>query len=313
MALKRCGYKYCKKKIETNGTRKLYCSKSHKDKAYRLRLKALNGHKMRRYNEMLRIETPKMCLKKWGVQYGDLWIIPDPPHNSHVILCGNWLDTGNLERLLKDKKIGLCIVDPPYTHGQSSTASWQDKGGLWADKMNNAAWYAMWFAIVRDKLAKTGALWNFCSWRMLSIIMKASDDCKWAIANAAIWDKKNFGPGYYLRYQYEMIALFPMPDYKIPNRSLSDIWQVPWSSTKPHYHRAEKPPNLYKKIILESAIPPGSVIFDGFCGSGTMIEAAAATGHSGYGAEYDPLWVSFILERMSQKFDLKPQLMERIS
>lgn len=147
--------------------------------------------------------------------------------------------------------IDCVITDPPYILAAGSSNHQNGKTGTWADMMNAAYWYCAWYQQVWRVLKPSGSFWTFCNWKTMPIIQKAAFDAQISIQSVLVWDKKWIGPGGHqgLRPRYENVALLTKENFKIPDRSIPDIWESLWSAIKPTGHPAEKPVDLIAKII----------------------------------------------------------------
>ena len=194
----------------------------------------------------------------------------------------------------------LVVTDPPYIIGAMSAGQMDAKAnGRWPDMMNSALWFGAW--IGRLKIRHEGALWQFCNWRTLPVLMRAACDQNLPVASMLVWDKETIGPGgpNALRPAYELVALLPRPGFNIPNRSVSDVWRCK-SGGKPHDHPAEKPEPLVSRIIQVSEIPQRGVVLDPFMGSGTTLAAAKRLGHRSIGIDAEERWCEGAAQRIAQ-------------
>lgn len=168
----------------------------------------------------------------------------------------------------------------------------------WADCCNAACWYTAWINKAREHLTPDVCLWVCLNWRGIATLQKASCDVRWPIESLLVWDKSMFGYGTFkgLRPTYELVALFAMPDFKIPNRSLSDIQQFKWVGKKPSGHPAEKPESLMR-FLIENSTQPGDTVLDMFAGSGTTGSAAIHAGRNFIGIEQDKKWCDYAKRR----------------
>lgn len=123
--------------------------------------------------------------------------------------------------------VDLVVTDPPYVIGAVSAGNIGAKAGGWADMMNSALWFSTWYTKALRCLRHTGALWTFCNWRSLPVVMKAAADSGHPVTSCLVWDKQWIGPGgsVGLRPSYEMVALIARPGFAIADRGLPDIWQ----------------------------------------------------------------------------------------
>lgn len=203
---------------------------------------------------------------------------------------------------LRGNSIALAVTDPPYVIGAVSAGNIGSKAGGWGDMMNSSRWFRDWYAMVRRALKPTGALWTFCNWRSLPVVMKAAADTNWSVCSALVWNKDWIGPGGVvgLRPAYEMVALLPGAEFAIPNRGLPDVWVEKWSAVKPHGHPAEKPVPLIARIIRASGTLAGETLLDPFMGSGTSLVAAQACGIDAIGIEVEERYCEIAARRLEQ-------------
>lgn len=201
---------------------------------------------------------------------------------------------------LRANQAGLVLTDPPYVIGAVSAGNIGAKAGGWGDMMNSARWFRDWYSMARRILRQDGALWTFCNWRSLPVVMKAAADAEWSVASTLVWHKDWIGPGgtVGLRPSYEMVALLPMPDFAIPDRGLPDVWTEPWSAFKPNGHPAEKPVPLLSRILQASDVD--GPIVDPFAGSGSTLRAASDLGLSAIGIEAEERWCEVAASRLQQ-------------
>lgn len=197
--------------------------------------------------------------------------------------------------------VHLCVTDPPYVIGAVSAGNIGTKSGGWADMMNSALWFAEWYRMVDRLLKHTGAMWSFCNWRSLPVVMNAAVKSELAVTSLLVWDKQWIGPGGLqgLRPSYELCALMAKPRFAIPDRGVADIWQHKVGSHKPNGHPAEKPVPLVRRIIDTSALPAGAVVLDPFSGSGTTLLAARDLGLRAIGIEAEEKWCDLIVSRLA--------------
>jgi DNA modification methylase len=197
--------------------------------------------------------------------------------------------------------VDLFVTDPPYVIGAVSAGTLGSKAGSWADMMNSAHWFAAWYAEAWRILRDTGALWTFCNWRSLPVIMRAAAQSGMPVTSVLVWDKQWIGPGgtQGLRPRYELVALMAKPAFGIPDRGLPDIWSHLWSSIKPSGHPAEKPVSLLRRLITASGIAPGGIVCDPFLGSGSTGVAAVIEGCAFIGIEQEQAWYDVAATRIA--------------
>lgn len=198
-------------------------------------------------------------------------------------------------------KCDLILTDPPYVIGAVSAGNIGAKAGGWGDMMNSAHWFATWYALAHRQLRHTGAMWTFCNWRSVPVVMRAAAFAQWSVASMLVWHKDWIGPGgsVGLRPAYELVALLPREVFAIPDRGLPDVWTEKWASYKPNGHPAEKPVPLLQRLIRTHE--GADLIVDPFAGSGSTLVAAKNLGRMAIGIEVEERWCELAAKRCSQE------------
>ena len=202
---------------------------------------------------------------------------------------------------IPDNSVDLVLTDPPYGIGIKSQGGKGSKLNPWADICNASLWYTAWMRECQRVLKDDGALWSFINWRYLPTLTKAGLDMGWSAESLLVWDKGWPAAGGMrgLRNSYEMVALYAMPNFQIPDRSQRDVQLFKWSATKPTGHPAEKPLDLIRWLIQTSNKSGECVVLDPFMGSGTTGAAAVLEGNDYIGFELDPNWVEKAQDRIA--------------
>lgn len=198
--------------------------------------------------------------------------------------------------------VDLCVTDPPYVIGAMSAGNMASKSGGWADMMNSALWFTEWYRMVNTRLRHTGAMWTFCNWRTIPVVMKSAITAGMPITSLMVWDKEWIGPGgsQGLRPAYELCALLAKGGFSIPDRGIPDVWRHKTGGYKPNGHPAEKPVALVERIIRASGQPTGSLVLEPFSGSGTTAVAAKSLGMRCVAIEAEEKWCELTASRLSQ-------------
>ena len=196
----------------------------------------------------------------------------------------------------------LVVTDPPYVIGAVSAGNIGAKSGGWADMMNSAMWFTAWYRMCDRLLKHTGALWTFCNWRSLPVVMKAAIDAGLPVTSLAVWDKEWIGPGGQqgLRPSYELIALLAKAGFAVPDRGIADVLRHKTGGYKPDGHPAQKPEALVRRILQLSGLAPDDLVIDPFLGSGTTALAAGSLGLRCIGIEAEERWCELAARRLSQ-------------
>lgn len=225
----------------------------------------------------------------------------DPYYNEDGITIYHG-DCADVLPTLTAGSVDLVVTDPPYMIGSMSYGSVDSKTGTWADMMNSSMWFAAWYRSAGRLLRHDGAMWAFCNWRSIPVVMRAAVDAQMPVTSLLVWDKEWIGPGGHqgLRPSYEMVALFAQPEFVVPDRGLPDIWRHKVGSYKEHDHPATKPEGLVRKIISASGIRGGGLVVDPFLGSGTTAAAAKSLGLRCVGIEAEERYCELAANRLGQ-------------
>lgn len=196
------------------------------------------------------------------------------------------------------------ITDPPYCSGGISEAA--RKGASAQGIRHENARRLGWFE--NDAMGTAGLVWllrtvalaaaertpdggwflTFADWRMLSSIQPAIESAGWSYRSLVVWDKGSMGLGVGFRAQHECILAFSRgavaPD--VHDRSVGNVLRCPRPTRKAEDrdHPTEKPVELMETLIRVTT-PPGGLVVDPFCGSGTTGVAAVRLGRRFVGIE----------------------------
>lgn len=193
------------------------------------------------------------------------------------------------------------VTDPPYVIGAVSAGSLASKSGGWADMMNSALWFTTWYRECARVLRHDGAIWTFCNWRTIPVVMRAAAAARLPVTSLAVWDKEWIGPGgaQGLRPSYELVALLAKEGFAVPDRGVPDVIRHKTGSYKPNGHPAEKPEPLVRRILGIHGLAAGDLVVDPFLGSGTTAIACRALGLRCIGIEADERWCEAAVRRLS--------------
>jgi site-specific DNA-methyltransferase (adenine-specific) len=215
----------------------------------------------------------------------------------------------SLEIMPHIRGVDIVLTDPPYNF---STASAGGKLNLWGDAVNSSFWFSAVFGAYVNAIGPTrsGIIWQFLNWKTFIPLQKAVWDAGLKFDSLMVWDKQWIGPGgsVGLRPSYELVALIAVGDASLVNRGLPDIWRCQWASQRPSGHPAEKPVDLFERIVKES---PGNIVMDPFMGSGTAGVAAVKAGRKFIGIEIDEKWFDVACERIADATSRPDMFIER--
>jgi len=215
-----------------------------------------------------------------------------------TLYCGDCLD---VLPSIPSESVDAIITDPPYVLGAYSSAK---KKGAWTDLENAARFFALWMEEGKRTLKQTGYMIVFGNYRCLPSLVRAALLADLDVVNVLIWDKEYFGPAHVkqLRTSYELALVVAMPLAKIEDRRARDVIKAPWPAKRETNHPAEKPIELFLRLVQLVCQPEGTVL-DMFMGSGTTGKAALMSNRKFIGIESERKYFDFARERLSASFE----------
>ncbi len=214
-------------------------------------------------------------------------------------------------RSLPDASCDACVTDPPYGE---RVASW--------DGPRCREWYVAWLREVDRVLVRCGPIVTFAPRRRCDVVMSALREVRGDPPDAPLqmlaWvHRQGFRPAPgYLRPEHEAIVvsgLLRVTDDEVQRERAS--LAAAWSGSRAPCgglgdaaagqdrmlvgtvieaartarrdrtgHPTQKPRELVR-FLVALATPPGGRVLDPFCGSGTTLVAAAATGREAIGID----------------------------
>lgn len=221
-------------------------------------------------------------------------------------------DCREILRLLAPGSVDVVIADPPYG---ATSLDWDVP-------------VADWLALVRPLLRPSGSVWCFASLRLL--LARAADFHGWRLAQDLVWEKHNGSSPVadrFRRVHEHVLHLYPADQrwsqiYKRPvttpdatRRTIRRKQRPPhWGAIGEHrYESHDGGPRLLRSVIrvrschgyadhptqkplgiltplIAYSTPPGGLVLDPFCGSGSTLVAARKLGRRGIGIELNPRW-----------------------
>lgn len=224
---------------------------------------------------------------------GDVWIL-----DRHRLMCGDSSNAKTVAKLLGDDDPEVMLTDPPYSVEA-------DGGGIYSDMKHTAA---MKRDVVHDFTVD-----QLCELRSTNIIFTSKplladyldlareQKLKWDVAvlhrTAAVPNHNN-----HLMSDLDYIVL--MGDIA-PKRGLDHTEYSKYFGTG-HWDRPvpwAKPVELIERLLKLYTVA-GDLVFEPYCGSGTLIIACENLGRACLGLELNPAYVDLAVRRW-QKFSGK--------
>lgn len=205
---------------------------------------------------------------------------------------------------MPDAYVDAIVTDPPYASlGQSGSALVKRAHNAGPAAVADSQFYEAW---LRDQveqwtrvLKPTGAVWMTCDWRGAMALERVCARYGYKQPTVGVWDRERVGMGYMLRKSYECFALATRPDFARATASEVDLWRLPWGpGDRKTGHPAEKPVELMRRAV-RLVCPPGGVVLDPFCGSGSTLVAALAEGCRAIGFEREDEYAALARSRLN--------------
>lgn len=240
---------------------------------------------------------------------------------------GGYLDAvhhcDNLDLLatLPDACIDLIYIDPPFNTGITQHGSEAAFADTWSDIADYLDFMKRRLVPMRRTLRATGSILLHCDWRTSHHLRLALDEIFGPdqFVNHLIW---RYGLGgssprrfarkhddilFYarsVRQYYFKPPMVPATSRRMRGlmKKATDVLDVPAINNQAlerNGYPTQKPLALLK-MLLEACCPPGGIVADFFCGSGTTLVAAAETGRHWIGADCSDQAVQIARRRTSQ-------------
>ena len=201
---------------------------------------------------------------------------------------------------IKDKSVDLIVTDPPYLMNyQSNRRKKEDR----FDKIKNDKGNYM---LIQDYLEEchrimkdNTAIYCFCSWHNIDFF-KNEFEKHFKLKNILVWNKNNHGTGD-LKGSYAPKHEFILFGHKgrtlLREKRIADVIDCPKISSNKLTHPTEKPQDLLEIFIRQSS-DVGSIIFDGFMGTGSCGIAAKKLNRNFIGIELDEKYFNIAKDRL---------------
>lgn len=213
------------------------------------------------------------------------------------------LDALEFMSRLADQSVDAIVMDPPYASGGFSEtgrlraraqgvhhSSSTFLGWFRGDNMGTAgiAWLMRAMAVEAGRVLRPGgSLVVFVDHRQIDTLKPAIESAGVRYCNLIVWDKGHAGMGQGFRARHECALQFIAGS--AGNYHATDVGNVITCAKVPptqRDHDTEKPVPLLREIIRTVA-PPGGIVVDPFCGSGSCGEAARLEGRRWIGNDIE--------------------------
>lgn len=224
---------------------------------------------------------------------------------EHRLAYGSSLDKELLEKLIRQDKIDLILVDPPY--GVSMT---QSKAGFKqdlscpidiinddiSDENKYEEFSVEWIRAIIPYLNNKNSIYIFNSDKMIFALKRAMEKCTLKFSQMLIWIKSQpvIGRLDYLP-QHELIAYGWHGTHLFRKLKDKSVLFYP-KPNKSILHPTMKPVALLRNLVINSTKING-VVFDGFAGAGSTLIACEHTKRKCLLVEIEPIHCLTIIKR----------------
>ena len=227
---------------------------------------------------------------------GDLWVL-----GRNLVLCGDALLSGSMERVLKGQPADMVFSDPPYnvSYTQMSGRYHQGPRTIANDNLGPQFEKFLHAACVQLLSVTRGAVYLCMSSSELATVQRAFTAAGGHWSTFLMWAKDCFtlGRSDYQR-QYEPI-LYGLKEgqqhFWCGARDQGDVWQVAKPKSN-RLHPTMKPVSLIERAIRNSS-RRGDLVLDPFGGSGSTLIACEKTGRKAALVELEPKYVDVMIRR----------------
>lgn len=219
-------------------------------------------------------------------------------------------------RLLPNASVGALVTDPPYSSGgftrgdrtedtatKYSAAKERPQvsfGGDNRDQRSFEYWCVLWLAEALRATAQGGPCVQFTDWRQLPLTTDAVQAGGWVWRGIFVWSKGD-------TCRPQMGRFRSAAEYAVwgTNGAALDLKEVGCLpgvvscnpvATDDRVHQTQKPEAVMETVCRIA--PPGSIILDPFCGSGSTGVAALRLGRRFIGIERDPTYAATARARL---------------
>jgi len=237
---------------------------------------------------------------------------------------------------MPDASVDAVITDPPYSSGgqyrgdrMASTGSkylgngrvtsLPDFGGDNRDQRGFGYWCTLWLTQCYRVTKPGGVITVSTDWRQLPTVTDVIQAGGWTWRGILAWVKPDARPQFGRpRQSCEFIVWGTRGPREIEGECLQGWWL--FQSPRDRHHQTEKPQQVYRDLV--KMVPPGGLVLDPFCGSGTTGVGALIEGRRFIGIEAAEVYCAASAARLRRvvlrpgaldKQDALPGLAEELS
>ncbi len=264
-------------------------------------------------------------IKKTDIKPGDMFSL-----GRHRLLCGDALNTKNVQKLMGNTRADTVNDDLPFNIGLSYDKGVGNKshyGGTTNDKKSDQEYRLFVKTIMENALSVTkpdAHIFFWCDERYVWLFQELYKELGLDSKRLCIWVKDNASPtpqlafnkvtefcvygtrGHpYLSDKVKNLNEIMNKEATSGNRLVDDIldlfniWLVKRLASNEYSHPTQKPPTLHEKA-LRRCTRPGDVVLDLTAGSGSILSACHQLKRTAYLCEQEPIFCQLIINRFKK-------------
>lgn len=175
--------------------------------------------------------------------------------------------------------VDFVLTDPPYL------VRYRSRDGQSLINDDNDRWLKPAFAEIARVMKPGTFCVSFYGWNAVDRFFEAWKAAGLRVVGHIVFRKPYASSMRFLAHQHESAYLLAKGRVQEPMFPLPDTFG--WDYTGNRLHPTQKPVRVLRPLV-ESFCPPEGLVLDPFCGSGSSLVAAHATGRDFLGIDADP-------------------------
>jgi site-specific DNA-methyltransferase (adenine-specific) len=181
-------------------------------------------------------------------------------------------------RQLPAASVDFILTDPPYL------VRYRSRDGRTVANDNNDHWLRPAFAEMYRLLRPGSFAVSFYGWNTVDRFFAAWKAAGFRVVGHLVFRKRYASSARFLQYRHESAYLLAKGDVPVPAHPIPDV--LDWHYTGNRLHPTQKAVENLRPLV-EAFCPPGGLVLDPFCGSGSSLVAARDAGRGFLGLELD--------------------------